>query len=231
LSGLIDAVKWTVQDNQLTIKFNAPTRDMIGEIVHTSFDLEDSEIAIYNTSQLDKLLNITLGDIDLRLEKTGRIFSKLIIEDASYKLNYSLADLLLIQQPGKVNDPDNYIVESTLGSDAILAMIKAKNALQSDNVAFTISQNFDGDQVLTMVFGDNSNHTNKIEYIVPDTVITGDFPNFNIPFNSEMIRVILANNKDANQSTMSLNIEGLLKLVFEGDNWKSTYYIVRKADQ
>jgi hypothetical protein len=231
LSGLIDAVKWTVQDNQLTIKFNAPTRDMIGEIVHTSFDLEDSEIAIYNTSQLDKLLNITLGDIDLRLEKTGRIFSKLIIEDASYKLNYSLADLLLIQQPGKVNDPDNYIVESTLGSDAILAMIKAKNALQSDNVAFTISQNFDGDQVLTMVFGDNSNHTNKIEYIVPDTVITGDFPNFNIPFNSEMIRVILANNKDANQATMSLNIEGLLKLVFEGDNWKSTYYIVRKADQ
>jgi hypothetical protein len=204
---------------------------MIGEIVHTSFDLEDSEIAIYNTSQLDKLLNITLGDIDLRLEKTGRIFSKLIIEDASYKLNYSLADLLLIQQPGKVNDPDNYIVESTLGSDAILAMIKAKNALQSDNVAFTISQNFDGDQVLTMVFGDNSNHTNKIEYIVPDTVITGDFPNFNIPFNSEMIRVILANNKDANQATMSLNIEGLLKLVFEGDNWKSTYYIVRKADQ
>jgi hypothetical protein len=231
LGGMIDAVKWSIQDKQLTIKFNAPTRDMIGEVTHTSFDLEDSEIAIYNTSQLDKLLAITSGDINLQLEKTGRIFSKLIIEDVSYKLNYSLSDLLLIQEPGKVNDPNDYIIESTLESDAISAVIKAKNALQSDNVNFTITTNFDGEQVLTMVFGDNSNHTHKVEYIVPDTVVTGDHFNFNIPFNSEMIRVIFANNKDANKAHMSLNVQGLLKLVFEGDKWNSTYYIVRKADQ
>jgi len=231
LGGMIDAVKWSIQDKQLTIKFNAPTRDMIGEVTHTSFDLEDSEIAIYNTSQLDKLLAITSGDINLQLEKTGRIFSKLIIEDVSYKLNYSLSDLLLIQEPGKVNDPNDYIIESTLESDAISAVIKAKNALQSDNVNFTITTNFDGEQVLTMVFGDNSNHTHKVEYIVPDTVVTGDHFNFNVPFNSEMIRVIFANNKDANKAHMSLNVQGLLKLVFEGDKWNSTYYIVRKADQ
>ena len=231
LGGMIDAVKWSTQDKQLTIKFNAPTRDMIGEVTHTSFDLEDSEIAIYNTSQLDKLLAITSGDLNLQLEKTGRIFSKLVIEDVSYKLNYSLSDLLLIQEPGKVNDPNDYIIESTLESDAISAVIKAKNALQSDNVNFTITTNFDGDQVLTMVFGDNSNHTHKVEYIVPDTVVTGDHFNFNIPFNSEMIRVIFANNKDANKAHMSLNVQGLLKLVFEGDKWNSTYYIVRKADQ
>ena len=217
---MIDAVKWSIQDKQLTIKFNAPTRDMIGEVTHTSFDLEDSEIAIYNTSQLDKLLAITSGDLNLQLEKTGRIFSKLVIEDVSYKLNYSLSDLLLIQEPGKVNDPNDYIIESTLESDAISAVIKAKNALQSDNVNFTITTNFDGDQVLTMVFGDNSNHTHKVEYIVPDTVVTGDHFNFNIPFNSEMIRVIFANNKDANKAHMSLNVQGLLKLVFEGDKGK-----------
>ena len=228
---MIDAVKWSTQDKQLTIKFNAPTRDMIGEVTHASFDLEDSEIAIYNTSQLDKLLAITSGDLNLQLEKTGRIFSKLVIEDVSYKLNYSLSDLLLIQEPGKVNNPNDYIIESTLESDAISAVIKAKNALQSDNVNFTITTNFDGDQVLTMVFGDNSNHTHKVEYIVPDTVVTGDHFNFNIPFNSEMIRVIFANNKDANKAHMSLNVQGLLKLVFEGDKWNSTYYIVRKADQ
>ena len=228
---MIDAVKWSTQDKQLTIKFNAPTRDMIGEVTHTSFDLEDSEIAIYNTYQLDKLLAITSGDLNLQLEKTGRIFSKLVIEDVSYKLNYSLSDLLLIQEPGKVNDPNDYIIESTLESDAISAVIKAKNALQSDNVNFTITTNFDGEQVLTMVFDDNSNHTHKVEYIVPDTVVTGDHFNFNIPFNSEMIRVIFANNKDANKAHMSLNVQGLLKLVFEGDKWKSIYYIVRKADQ
>ena len=228
---MIDAVKWTVKEKQINIKFNALTKDMIGEVTYNGFDLEDCEIAIYNTSQLDKLLGITSGDLNLQLEKTGRIFSKLVIEDVSYKLNYSLSDLLLINEPGKVNDPNDYIIESTFESDAISAVIKAKNALQSDNVNFTITQNFDGEQVLTMVFGDNSNHTNKIEYIVPDTVITGQQYNFNIPFNSEMIRVVFANNKDANVAHMSLNIQGLLKFVFEGDNWKSIYYIVRKADQ
>jgi hypothetical protein len=226
LGGMIDAVKWTVQDKHLIIKFNAPTKDMIGEITHTSFDIEDCEIAIYNTSQLDKLLAITSGDVNLQLEKIGKIFGRLVIEDTNYKLNYSLSDLLLIQKPGTVMDPDNYIVESVLESDAISAVIRAKNALQSDNVNFTITTNFDGEQVLTMIFGDNSTHTHKVEYIVPNTVITGNQYNFNTPFNSEMIRVIFANNKDANKAYMSLNINGLLRLVFEGDKWKSTYYII-----
>ena len=226
LGGLIDAVKWTVQNKHLTIKFNAPTKDMIGEITHTSFDIEDCEIAIYNTSQLDKLLAITSGDVNLQLEKIGKIFGRLVIEDTNYKLNYSLSDLLLIQKPGTVMDPDNYIVESVLESDAISAVIRAKNALQSDNVNFTITTNFDGEQVLTMIFGDNSTHTHKVEYIVPNTVITGNQYNFNTPFNSEMIRVIFANNKDANKAYMSLNINGLLRLIFEGDKWKSTYYII-----
>jgi len=226
LGGMIDAVKWTVQNKHLTIKFNAPTKDMIGEITHTLFDIEDCEIAIYNTSQLDKLLAITSGDVNLQLEKIGKIFGRLVIEDTNYKLNYSLSDLLLIQKPGTVMDPDNYIVESVLESDAISAVIRAKNALQSDNVNFTITTNFDGEQVLTMIFGDNSTHTHKVEYIVPNTVITGNQYNFNTPFNSEMIRVIFANNKDANKAYMSLNINGLLRLVFEGDKWKSTYYII-----
>jgi hypothetical protein len=226
LGGMIDAVKWTVQNKHLTIKFNAPTKDMIGEITHTSFDIEDCEIAIYNTSQLDKLLAITSGDVNLQLEKIGKIFGRLVIEDTNYKLNYSLSDILLIQKPGTVMDPDNYIVESILESDAISAVIRAKNALQSDNVNFTITTNFDGEQVLTMIFGDNSTHTHKVEYIVPNTVITGNQYNFNTPFNSEMIRVIFANNKDANKAYMSLNINGLLRLVFEGDKWKSTYYII-----
>lgn len=231
LNGLIDSVKWVVNNKQLTIKFNAPNRDMIGEVKHDNFDLENSEIAIYNTNQLDKLLEITSGNLNLQLEKTNKIYSRLIIEDINYKLNYSLSDLLLIQEPGKVNDPNDYIIESNLESNTISAIIKAKNALQSTNVNFTITRNFDSEQVLTMIFGDQSNHTNKIEFIVPDTKIVGEQYNFNIPFNSEMLKSIFANNKDAHSAKMSLNIQGLLKLTFHGENWQSIYYIVRKADQ
>jgi hypothetical protein len=233
LGGLVDAVKWEVKDKTLTIDFQPPTREMVAKVVHTSFDLEDCEIAIYNTSQLDKLLAITSGDLNLQLEKQHKLPVKLVIEDASFTLNYSLSELRLIQEPDKVRDPNNYIVESNLESDAISAIIKAKNAIQSDkdNVNFTITTNFDNEQVLTMIFGDDSYHTNKVEYIVPNTVITGDHFDFNIPFNSEMVRVVLANNKDADKATMKLNINGLLLLEFESKNWKSTYYILRKANQ
>ena len=233
LGGLVDAVKWEVKDKTLTIDFQPPTREMVAKVVHTSFDLEDCEIAIYNTSQLDKLLAITSGDLNLQLEKQHKLPVKLVIEDASFTLNYSLSELRLIQEPDKVRDPNNYVVESNLESDAISAIIRAKNAIQSDkdNVNFTITTNFDNEQVLTMIFGDDSYHTNKVEYIVPNTVITGDHFDFNIPFNSEMIRVVLANNKDADKATMKLNINGLLLLEFESKNWKSTYYILRKANQ
>jgi len=227
LNGMVESVKWTTQNKQLNIKFNAPTKDMIGEVTHTNFDLADSEIAVYDTPQLDKLLSITSGDLDLQLEKIGKVFTRLVIGD----VNYTLSDLMLIQEPGTVKDPDNYTVECTLESDAISSIIKAKNALQSDLVLFVVGRNFDGDQVLTLMFGDASSHTNKIEYIIPGTKIEDDVLDFKVPFNSEMLKTVLSSNKDANSAIMSLNTQGLLKLVFSGENWTSTYYMVRKADQ
>jgi hypothetical protein len=231
LNGMVESVKWATQNKQLNIKFNAPTKDMIGEVTHTNFDLADSEIAVYDTPQLDKLLSITSGDLDLQLEKIGKVFTRLVIGDVNYTLSYTLSDLMLIQEPGVVKDPDNYTVECTLESDAISSIIKAKNALQSDLVLFVVGRNFDGDQVLTLMFGDASSHTNKIEYIIPGTKIEDDVLDFKVPFNSEMLKTVLSSNKDANSAIMSLNTQGLLKLVFSGENWTSTYYMVRKADQ
>jgi hypothetical protein len=46
-----------------------------------------------------------------------------------------------------------------------------------------------------------------------------------------MLKTVLSNNKDADEAYMSLNTQGLLKLVFKGEDWISTYYMVRKADQ
>ena len=97
LNGTIEAVKWDVSDNNLNIKFTAPTREMIGEITHSNFKLENSSFGISNTSQLLKLINITAGDVLLHFVKNNKIFSKLIIADQQFTVNYSLADILTIQ--------------------------------------------------------------------------------------------------------------------------------------
>jgi len=229
LNGLIESVKWVVKDNTLTIDFNSPNREMIGQVIHSNFPLPDSEIAIYNTSQLNKLLAITTGLIEMKLTANNKIFTKIIFADKNYTLNYSLADILLIQKPGRVDREFDFEVVCDLNGESLDAMIKAKNALQSDNVVFNVGKNFDGESVLELIFGEPNLHTNNISYIIPD-MFFNDAPEFKLPFDSEIIKTILVNNKDSENSRLSLNTMGLLKLEFAKDNIKSTYYITRKAE-
>jgi hypothetical protein len=229
LNGLVESVKWVVKNNVLTIDFNSPNREMIGQVVHTNFPLPDSEIAIYNTSQLNKLLGITVGLIELHLTANNKIFTRLTLADKNFTLNYALADILLIQKPGKVGGEFNFEVVCDLTPESIDAIIKAKNALQSDNVIFNVGKNFDGQSVLELIFGENNAHTNNISYIIPD-MFFDNAPEFKLPFDSEVIKTVLVNNKDIEDAKLSLNTLGLLKLEFSKDNVSSTYYITRKAE-
>jgi hypothetical protein len=51
LNGMVESVKWNIEDNALTIDFQSPNKDMIGCVKHTNFPLENSEIAVYDTSK------------------------------------------------------------------------------------------------------------------------------------------------------------------------------------
>lgn len=37
LNGLVESVKWTIEDNALNIDFQSPNKDMIGHVNHTNF--------------------------------------------------------------------------------------------------------------------------------------------------------------------------------------------------
>lgn len=230
LNGLVESVKWTTENNALEIDFQSPNKDMIGRVKHTNFPLEDSEIAVYDTSKLNKLLGIASGEVVLELEKQQSIYTKLIISDLNYTLNFSLTDLLMIQEIGEVTDPNNYEIQSELGSEEITAIVRAHNALESDNVIIKIDKNLDNEDVLVMSFGDVSNHTNKIDYQIPNSTLNNVPYGTKIPFNSALIKNILNNNKDAESASLKVNSQGLMKLEFTGEDWESFYYIVRKAD-
>ena len=81
LNGMIEPVKWDIKDEELTIKFNAPTKDMIGKVVFKGIPLEDSTIAISNTTQLNKLIGITNGYLELSYIKINKFITKLIIDN------------------------------------------------------------------------------------------------------------------------------------------------------
>jgi hypothetical protein len=230
LNGLVESVKWTIEDNALNIDFQSPNKDMIGRVNHANFPLENAEMAVYDTSKLNKLLGVTSGELFLELEKTQKVFTKLIISDMNYTLNFSLTDLLLISSVGEINDSGEFEIISELDSESISAIIKAHNALESDNVIINIDKDLDLQDVLVLSFGDVSNHTNKIDYQVPNTTLKDVPYGTELPFNSSIFKTILNNNKDATKATMKVNTKGYVKFEFEGEDWSSYYYVVRKAD-
>ena len=65
LNGLVESVKWTIEDNALNIDFQSPNKDMIGRVNHANFPLENGEMAVYDTSKLNKLLGVTSGELFL----------------------------------------------------------------------------------------------------------------------------------------------------------------------
>jgi len=230
LNGLVESVKWTIEDNTLNIDFQSPNKDMIGRVNHANFPLENGEMAVYDTSKLNKLLGVTSGELFLELEKTQKVVTKLIISDMNYTLNFSLTDLLLISSVGEITESGEYEIISELDSESISAIIKAHNALESDNVIINIDKDLDLQDVLVLSFGDVSNHTNKIDYQVPNTTLNNVPYGTELPFNSSMFKTILNNNKDATKATMKVNTKGYVKFEFEGEDWSSYYYVVRKAD-
>jgi hypothetical protein len=236
ISGQIEAVKWEIKDKQLNIKFTSPTKEMLGEVTHTKFNLEDSNVGISNTSQLIKLINITNGDVMLQFLKTHKVFTKLIVSDNQFTANYTLADTLTIPKSGTYNGSQDFHLETSLDKEMIIALIKAKSALDdSSTVMIQSYHSLDGDFQLELIFGGDIEYSNKVSYFIPN-IIQKDVPKefmsslseYKIGFNSDLMKDILNVNKDANEAKLYINLDGLMKLEFTTENIKSTYYIVQK---
>lgn len=225
--GLNESVKWVVNDNMLNIDFMTPTKDVIGSVTCNDFELENSQLAIYDTKKLSNLISICNGDLLLELEKTNKVFTKLNISDMNFNLTYALSDPLLISKVGTVNTPE-WVVELDLTSEDIDNLIRAKSALSGiDNMLVTTTQDLDGEDVCEFVFGDESGHNNKITYQIQGDIKQSDLK---IPFNSDMFKTILQANKDMDGGTLYLSSMGLMKLEFNSDDIASEYFMVRKAE-
>jgi hypothetical protein len=228
LNSLIESVKWEIQNNILTIKFTSPDRSMIGKVIFEGFELEDSIIGISNTTQLNKLISISNGYLNLEYSKQNKIITKLIIADNQFTFNYALADLIIIPKVGEYNGDGNYHIKAILDNENISNIIKAKNALPETNtVVFKPFTNDDGDLQLEMLFGGNIEHSNKVSYYLPD-VIFNNINNFECHYNSDLIKEIMSCNKDMTNGIMEINLDGVMKLYFDGGKIKSEYYLVSK---
>lgn len=231
LGGLIESVKWEIQNNTLNIAFMSPNKDMIGELECNEFPIEDCELAIFNTTQLNKLLGVTSGQLLISPIKTNKVYTKLTLQDVSFTVEYSLADPLMIQSPGTINEPDKYDVSTIMEPNDVLAFTKAASAIPNNElVTLKATESIHGNPILEFIFGEKMEFSNRITFTVEaqHSIIEGH----KIPFNSNMLREIFHNNKGASSTSIKFTQEGLLKLEFDfkEENTKTAYFVVRKAD-
>ena len=223
--GENESVKWNIKNNKLTIPFNSSNKEVIGKVVCNNFKLEDSTLAVFDTKKLQNLINITLGDILLELEKVNKTCTKLLISDPHFNLTYSLADILLIGKVGTVNEPE-WDVVLPLEDEFLLNLVKAKSALADiDNMIITTELDDNQTRMCKFTFGDEHGHNNKITYQLYGEI---NDSNIKLPFNSNIFKTILNVNKDLDSGTLKISSKGLMKLEFTSNDTKCKYYLVRK---
>lgn len=224
LNGLNNQVKWRIKDNTLTIYAGEAGR--VCKVVAKNFPLEDAELGVFDTNKLNKLLSITNGDLIISLEKMKAIYTKMHIQDSNYNLTYSLADTLILGKNTWYEDPEDLNIDIVLESEDVDALIKAKNALGDiDNMLITTTNDFDGNNICEFIFGDNTGFSNKITYQVNGGEIKDN--TLSIPFNSDIFKDILNNNKDMDSCSLKLSSTGILKIEFESEDIKSEYFVAR----
>ncbi len=225
MNGTVEAVKWIVKDKVATIDFITPMKNLVGKVISPNFDLEDSEVGIYNTSQFYKLVKIMNDTVVLKLNKSERGTPlELTLADNQYDLNYYLSDLNLIETVPSINEPADYDAELDIDSDFINKFTSAKKAL-GDVKQFTAKCEVnDGTMDLLIIIGEGNGYANKIKF---KTKCEALFGLDEIPFPADVMMEVLKANEDATEGKLQISQEGLMKISFKEDGIESTYYLVR----
>ena len=229
LNGTVEAVKWVVKDKVATIDFITPMKNLVGKVISPNFDLEDSEVGIYNTSQFYKLVKIMNDTVVLKLLKSERGTPlELTLADNQFDLNYYLSDLNLIETVPAINEPADYDAELDIDNDFTNKFTSAKKAL-GDVKQFTVKCEVnDGTMDLLITIGEGNGYANKIKF---KTKCEALFGLDEIPFPADVMMEVLKANEDATNGKIQISQEGLMKISFTEDGIDSIYYLVRLSDQ
>ena len=223
LGGNVNSVKWDSKGNKLITKVVKPDKSLLGEVIVDKFGFEDAELGIYQTDQLQKLLNVLTDDINLSLKKVGSKAVSLKVSDNATSVDYVLSDLTIIPQPPNLKHIPNFGTQIKLDSNFINTFIKGKSAL-SDVDFFTIVNKDDN---LSVVIGYASTNTNRVN--IPVNSLINDIRD-SISFNANFFKEILVANKECTEAIFEISTEGLAKLEFKVDDYKSTYFLVASED-
>ena len=225
LGGVNNTVKWVIKDNILQV--NAGISGRTCQVKLKDFKFENTELGIFDTNKLLKLISVTQGELLVSTEKQKSLNTKLHVADLNYDVVYSLGDTLIMEKAPWYEVPrDEFSFEVDL-TEHFNNVIKGISVLSEvDNVIISTTTTDEGSTMCQMIFGDNTGYSNKISYKMELSPIS-EVGEISLPFNSPIIKEILNNNKDATTAKMLVSSEGMIKFIFEADETESVYFVAR----
>jgi len=224
LGGNVNSVKWTAGTNQLKTSFVTPDKSLLGTVVAENVKFEEADMGVYQTDQLQKLLNVLDNEVDLSLTKAGDKAVSLKVKNGSVSVDYVLSDLSVIPDPPALKRLPDFQTKVKLDTQFIDTFIKGKSAL-ADVDMFTFVNDKEGN--LNAVIGYSSTNTNRVT--IPVETDTNGLTDA-VTFNANLFKEMLVANKECKSAVLEVSNEGLAKVNFKIDDYDSTYYIVAMTD-
>lgn len=220
LGGNVNSVKWKSNGKILSTSFVTPDKSLLGTVTVDNFTFEKSELGVYQTDQLQKLLNVLGDDVSLELSKFGDKPISLKVKNGAVSVDYVLSDLTVISDPPALKRLPEFQTKIKLDKKFMDTFIKGKSAL-IDVDMFTIVKN--NDDTVSAVIGYASTNTNRVNIPV-ETEAVGLTDA--ITFNANLFKEVLIANRECTSAILEVSNDGLAKVNFKLDDYDSTYFVV-----
>jgi hypothetical protein len=221
LSGLIESVKWCIDDKNLNVSFISDDKSVLGTVVTSEFDFKNGEFSIYDTTKLTKMLSVLAETIDLEIDEYDGKSVSLSFKDNGAAATYMLADPAVIPVVPNLKQLPEFDIEITLDSRFMETFNKATLALSDENTFTFMCSDGNG----KIILGHSNINTNRIYIDVECKCEDGDVEP--ISFSAQFLREMLVANRDAQKSTLKISTQGLAHAHFEVDGYTSDYYLVQ----
>tara|TARA_Y100000361_G_scaffold62216_1_gene54658 strand:- start:62 stop:781 length:720 start_codon:yes stop_codon:yes gene_type:complete len=223
LGGNVNSVKWKSDGKSLSTSFITPDKSLLGTVTVDGIKFENSEMGVYQTDQLQKLLSVLGDDVVMNLTKAGDRAVSLNVKNGTVSIDYNLSDLSVIADPPALKRLPEFGTKIKMDSNFINSFIKGKSAL-NDIDSFAIVNDKNG---VRFIIGYANTNTNRVNIPVDTEVTDITDPIF---FNANIFKEILVANKECTSAVLEVSNEGLAKVNFKIDDYDSTYHIVAMQD-
>ncbi len=223
LGGNVNAVVINSKGDSLTTRFITGDKALLGELKMNNWTFEDSELGVYDTEQLSRLLGVLDDDVTLNLTQAGDKAIAVEISDALSKVNFMLSDKSVINQPPALKQLPEFQIEIKVDTNFIQRFISGKSALP-DTDTFTVVADDEG---VKLVIGYSSINTNRVTIPVETSASTKIE---NVSFNANLFKDVLVANKECESATLYVSEQGLSKINFKVDDYDATYFLVAVQD-